>query len=82
MSQQILDQRKRDGSCLIDHKQLRLAEFVRLRRMDVLKTERVTVNKLICRYVVGKGGRYEVGGTCMWSVRGRYVVGTWSACGL
>ena len=57
----------------------------------------VIVNKLICRYVVGKGGRYVVGtwSLCgryvvgMWLVRGRYVVGkggryvvgTWSVCG-
>ena len=45
---------------------------------DGTTTQRVTVNKLICRYVVGEGGRYEVGVTCMWSVRGRYVVGMWS----
>ena len=32
----------------------------------------VIVNKLNCRFVVGKCGRYVVS---MWSVRGRYVVG-------
>ena len=32
----------------------------------------VIVNKLICPYVVGKGGRYMFG---TWSVRDRYVVG-------
>ena len=37
----------------------------------IYSTGMVTVNKLSCQYVVGKGGRYVVG---MWSV-------TWSVCG-
>ena len=43
-----------------------------------LLSDLVIVNKLNCRYVVGKGGQYVVG---IWSVCGWYVVSTWSVCG-
>ena len=41
------------------------------------RKETVIWNKLNCRYVVSKGGRYVVG---MWSIHGRYVE-TWNRSG-